>query len=88
VIFQAQSPKHSQTEIRKQLSFQEKFRNPVWFAIIPRTGLQYYTFYWISLNHIRETIVKKYSCIGPFYPIPIKACTPVGWKDGIGKLLF
>jgi len=73
-------------EIHKQKSFQRKFQVPVWFAIIPRNGLQYRTFYWVSLNYILDQIQPKHSQYGPFYPISRKDCITVGWDDGIEKL--
>ena len=77
-----------QEEIRKQKAFQEAFHSDVWFAIIPRSGMQYRTFYWISLNKILKTIPPKRSGVSGklFYPIPLESLVVIGWNDGLEKL--
>lgn len=74
-------------EIQKLSAFQRISRIPVWFAISHRE-IGYNTWYWISLNAIKEKSARKVSSLSrkPFRPISIKECITMGCNDGLEKL--
>ena len=75
-------------DIEPLLSLQRIFGIPVWFAI-STPGIQYNTWYWISLDEILEQVEKKQSRVSSkgFRPISLKKCTTIGWDDGLDKLV-